>query len=312
MAVSRTVLRKYMGMVVAATTVVGLTAGCGGPNPSANLSVPSKTVSVAPLNPQNVLFPSNDPHVTNTVASATVHSFVAVASARPQSSAIKVPILEYHDITYIPNDLWAMTAQQFTEEMQYLSENKFHSVTLDQFYAAKYRGAKLPSRPVILTFDDGYESNYTNAFPVLQKYGFHATIFMISSFIGRKGFMTQQELTDMQSSGLVQVESHTVDHKNLSKLTQVQVMAEVVKSKQVLTAVMHHPVLYFCYPDGGYNWTSTAAVRRAGYLLATSTDQGYASLSDNPYTLKRIVIHAGFPLSKVAQLLAPSFKSSHA
>jgi peptidoglycan/xylan/chitin deacetylase (PgdA/CDA1 family) len=83
---------------------------------------------------------------------------------------------------------------------------------------------KLPSRPIVITFDDGYESTYTNAFPVLRKYGFHATVFMVSGFVGRHGFLTQQELITMQKTGLVDIESHTVDHKNLARLPQSQVM----------------------------------------------------------------------------------------
>ncbi|MCL6593658.1 MAG: polysaccharide deacetylase family protein, partial [Alicyclobacillus sp.] len=123
----------------------------------------------------------------------------------------RVPILEYHDITYIPHDPWAMSPSQFAEEMKYLHDNQFHVMSLDELYAVMQGRASLPARPVVITFDDGYESNYTNAFPILKQYRFPATIFMISGFVGRSGFLTKDQLLTMANSGLIEVESHTVD-----------------------------------------------------------------------------------------------------
>lgn len=301
--------------ILVMTSVAGNVTGCGVNVPQAAqpASAPPVQKSLAEQVPQTTKIPRmNEKTVQRTVSSSAIvedtskQVVIQNGPAPDPLAAIRVPILEYHDTTYISKDPWAMSQTQFAEEMAFLSKNGFHPVTLDQFHAAKYNHASLPSRPIIITFDDGYVSNFTNAYPVLQQYGFHATIFMVSGFIGHKGFLTSDQLKTMEDSGLVQIESHTVHHKNLSHLTQSQVMFELTQSKQALSQVLAHPVNYFCYPEGGYNWQVALDVQRAGYLLATTTTQGYANLAENPVRLHRIVIHEGVSLSQFATLLGPS------
>lgn len=300
--------------ILVMTSVAGNVTGCGVNVPHA-VQLPSASSvqkSLAEPVPQSTSVPVlNEKTVQKAVSTAPVvdTSKQAILQGQPAPdplAAIRVPILEYHDTAYISKDPWAMSQTQFAEEMAFLAKNGFHPITLDQFHAAKFNHASLPSRPIIITFDDGYVSNFTNAYPVLQQYGFHATIFMVSGFIGRKGFLTADQLKTLENSGLVQIESHTVHHKNLSHLTQSQVMFELTHSRETLSQVLGRPVNYFCYPEGGYNWNVALDVQRAGYLLATTTTQGYANLAENPVRLRRIVVHEGVSLSQFAKLLGPS------
>ncbi len=218
-----------------------------------------------------------------------------------------IPILEMHDTIAIPNDPYTMSPAQLDEELGWLKSHGFHSVTLNDIYNAIYNHYPLPSRPIALTFDDGYESNFITATPLLQKYGFIATEFMVSGFIGRHGFLTADELKQMEASHTWDIECHTVDHPNLSKLNFSDITFQVTQSKDTLQSLLGTQVDYFAYPYGYYNGRVLRALMHAGYRLAVCTRQGYANPStDGPLLLNRIAIHQGLPLQAYAQLFAPS------
>lgn len=134
---------------------------------------------------------------------------------------------------------------------------------------------------------------------------------MVSGFINRKGYLTRQELLEMQNSGVFEIESHTVDHPQLTQLNPAQLWREVAQSKETLSKDFGRPVLFFCYPYGDYNNRVIRAVKQAGYLLATTTNEGYADpMVDGPYCLRRIAIHQGLSLRRFAALLHTSLPSS--
>jgi peptidoglycan/xylan/chitin deacetylase (PgdA/CDA1 family) len=275
-----------------------------------NTTTSVQSNNAQPMEANRVTTSSQPVHVGTTLPDT--HHVNAVAHAKPANPlGFAVPILEYHDITYIKNDPYAMSPTQFASEMDFLKEHGFHTVTLDQVYAAMTEHAKLPRRPVVITFDDGYESNYTAAYPVLKRDGFVATEFVISGFINRKGYLTAQELLEMQNSGVFEIESHTVDHPHLSKLSSAQLWREVAQSKETLSKDFGRPVLFFCYPYGDFNNRVIHAVKQAGYLMATTTNQGYADpFVDGPYRLRRIAIHQGLSLNRFGALLHPSLSTS--
>ena len=105
-------------------------------------------------------------------------------------SGTKVLVLNYHkvDNTFIS---LAVRPDDFDKQMQYLSDNGYNTITPDELYDSLAGNKELPENPVLITFDDGYEDNYTNAYPILKKYGFKGTIFVISSFLGKnKNYIT--------------------------------------------------------------------------------------------------------------------------
>ncbi|MCL6633843.1 MAG: polysaccharide deacetylase family protein [Alicyclobacillus herbarius] len=229
------------------------------------------------------------------------------------NSSLRVPILMYHDIVYLPHNSLGMSPQQFAREMQYLHDHGFHTINLGQLYAAMYHGYRLPSRPIVLTFDDGYESVYTNAYPVLKRYGFQGTVFMISGFVGHHGrhpFLTWGELSTMQRSGVIDVESHTVHHIDLATASDAQIQYELQASAATLEQHLHHPIRYFCYPSGQFRAQTLVDLRRDGYLLAATEHPGYARSSDGPYELRRLRVYEDMPLSTFAGMLAESNAST--
>ncbi len=216
-----------------------------------------------------------------------------------------VPILEMHDTVAIPGDPYTMSPEQLDQELAWLKLHGFHTVTLDQVYNAIYRNQPLPLRPIVLTFDDGYESNFTTATAILKKYGFVATEFMVSGFINRPGFLTASELQQMEASHIWQIESHTMTHPQLTKLDATELMQQVTQPKAALAQLVGAPINYFAYPYGAYDGKVLRALVHTGYLLAVCTRQGDANPAvDGPLLLNRIAIHQGLPIQTYAQLLS--------
>lgn len=230
-----------------------------------------------------------------------------ISNSRNKGTPINVPILEYHNSAYVKNWPWSLNPGQFEKEMEWLHKNQFHSVTLQEVYNAYRYGAKLPSRPFVITFDDGHRSNLTLSGPILKKYGFKATEFVVTGAIGKKGFLSKQDLISMEASGTWDIESHSVHHPHLSKIPEKKMINELTQSKKVLTKLLGHPVNFFCYPYGDYNTKVVLQVQKAGYLLATTVHHGYANpVAQGPLTLPRLSVHQGLPLSTFQSWFQPS------
>jgi peptidoglycan/xylan/chitin deacetylase (PgdA/CDA1 family) len=224
-------------------------------------------------------------------------------------TSIEVPILEYHNSAYVENWPWSLNPGQFEEEMAWLHRHNFHSVTLQQVYNSYRYGTKLPNHPFVITFDDGHVSNYTLGYPILKKYGFTATEFVVTAAIGKKGFLSKHDLIAMQNSGVFDIESHTVHHPHLANIPKKQVDYEVTQSKKTLSKLLGRPVNFFCYPYGSFNYQVVQAVKQAGYLLATTVKHGYADpVTQGPLTLTRLSVHQGLPMATFASWFEPRSK----
>ncbi|MCL6443098.1 MAG: polysaccharide deacetylase family protein [Alicyclobacillus sp.] len=239
------------------------------------------------------------------------HAYERTAVVLPNLE-IRVPILMYHDMNDLPGNNLGMAPDQFQQEIRFLYDHGFHTINFGQLYAALYYGYQLPNRPILLTFDDGYQSVYTVAYPTLRHYHFQGTVFMISGWVGLHGkypMLTWAELRMMEQSGVMDVESHTVHHLDLSRLSNAEVQAELIDSAVTLSAHLRHPVRYFCFPSGRYTAQTLMDLRKDGYWLAVTERPGYASLADGPYTLRRIRIWEGMPMSDFESALAPSLST---
>lgn len=245
-----------------------------------------------------------------TVSTQTKSHVVKTADKVTTYHSFTIPILEYHTNAYVKNFPWSLDPGQFEPEMAYLHSHHFHTITLQQVYDAYKYGTKLPSRPVVITFDDGHVSNYTVALPILKKYGFVATENMISGAIGKKGELTAKDLLVMQNSGVFSIESHTVTHPYLAKMSAKRVTYEVTQSKKTLTKLLGRPVNFFCFPYGSYNASVLKAVKKAGYLMAVTSNYGYANpVVDGPYLLHRMSVHQGLSLKTFEKWLQPDMRS---
>ena len=136
---------------------------------------------------------------------------------------------------------------------------------------SEYYKGQLPEKPIIITFDDGYESNYLYAYPLLQKYGVKAAIFAVVSTVGEnpngKPHFTWEQAREMEQSGLVQIESHTLSHAGLTACDPVQLQRELRYSKYLLDTNLNKNCTVLAYPYGYYTDEISAAAAQAGYTI---------------------------------------------
>lgn len=204
-----------------------------------------------------------------------------------------VPILMYHSIAYEKDNPVRLPVKNLEEQFKYLKDNGYYTITLSDLYKYFMSDTPIPEKSVVLTFDDGYVDNYTAMLPMLKKYNFKATIFVITGAIDKSAnYLTWSQLIEMEKYG-VDIESHTVSHENLKDMSKDKQLETLIKSKKDLEKMLNKQVNYFSYPFGGYNETSIEAVRKAGYTMAITTDGRWASKSDGIFSLHRVYI-SGF------------------
>jgi peptidoglycan/xylan/chitin deacetylase (PgdA/CDA1 family) len=212
-------------------------------------------------------------------------SLFVTKPVRANTSNIRVPILMYHYIGDNPNpkdsarNSLLVTPDEFDQQMQYLSQNGYTPIDLNTLYAIYDGKATAPAKPVVLTFDDGYVDFYYTAFPILQKYNFHAVSFLPTGLIDHyPGFhLTWDEVKQMNASGLVEFEAHSVSHVNLNSVSNARLTLELRDSKQILEAEIGHPVNFVAYPYGAGNARVQAVARSLGFVGGLGTWYGVAT-----------------------------------
>ena len=207
--------------------------------------------------------------------------------------SVRVPILVYHVVGLprgCPGGLY-VTPLEFREQVRYLVRSGYHAVTLGQAVEAwRGRGA-LPSRPVVITFDDGYVGDYLYALPELKKAQYVATVFLTVDRIGKKDGLTPGMVRDLIASGW-ELGSHTLSHADLTRLDSSQLRREVEESRLVLSRRFGVKVTSFCYPCGRFDSRVEEEVRRAGYLAACGSSPGLGDPRE-VYALRRIRVREG-------------------
>jgi len=236
-----------------------------------------------------------------------------------------LPILFYHKIN-IPDPraksqgLYVPPAN-FARQMRYLAENGYLCLTLEQAIKSMLEGKPLPKKAVVITFDDGYLDNYTQAFPVLQKWGFTATIFIASRMIGGKSswpgreqvaepLMSWEHIRRMQQYG-ISFGSHTCRHKVLTELPPAELMEELRRSKEELEDGLRAPVTTFCYPFGEYNPFVEEKVQEAGYLCACSAERGNVHRLAERFRLKRVFVWPDTSVERFRYYLSVGYDLEH-
>lgn len=199
-------------------------------------------------------------------------------------SSSKLPILMYHAID---DNVWGLkglfvSTSNFESQMKYLYENGYTSLSFDQIESFDNY-----AKPVIITFDDGYEDVYTYAYPVLKKYNLKATVFLISSAIGSSRFLKPAEINEM--SDLVSFQSHTVNHVELDKQSSQNLINECSLSKQAIEKLTGKTVIALCYPSGKYN-DNVKRVTSEYYLYGITTQSGFYDYASDKFAIKRLRI----------------------
>lgn len=161
-----------------------------------------------------------------------------------------VPVLMYHAVG---DDLWGipelfMSPAKLREQLEYLTENGYDPIFFSDLSHLEDYG-----KPILLTFDDGYDDNYTELFPLLQEYNVKATVFVITGLVGEEHYLTEEQIREMADSGLVELQSHTVDHTELTKLTREEQEQAMSDSRLALARMTGRVPYVLAYPNGAWN-----------------------------------------------------------
>lgn len=239
--------------------------------------------------------------------------YVSYAMLQKESSALT--ILGFHHIapdkeaeTYFPNNMWVTKLSTFEEEMKYLYDHGYHTLTLDEVYAWKKEGKPLPKKSVVLTFDDGFLSTIHYAEPILKRYGFQGSVFAIASDIKLHGPYDDTKrqhasLSDIKKSSLA-FYSHTYDlhHKNKGFAIDQKSKAELIEDMKQSNALVNGT--YLAYPYGHSNALSKEVLKQQGVKLAFGFNENRkAKRSDDDYHLPRFCVNRYTALDVFAAML---------
>ena len=204
-----------------------------------------------------------------------------------------VPVLMYHAISPAPAGVALpglyVPESEFESQMKWLAQEGYHGVTLAQVFAAWNAGNPIPKNPVVVSFDDGLQSQYVGAKPMLDRLGWPGVLNLEIDHLDT-GDLTREQVADLVSSGW-ELDSHTFTHPDLTA-AGVDLKREIADSRAYLEAHFGTAVDFFCYPAGSYDARAVRAVKAAGYAGATTTNEGLARPGD-PYELSRIRVEPG-------------------
>ncbi|MDQ6908861.1 MAG: polysaccharide deacetylase family protein, partial [Chloroflexota bacterium] len=173
----------------------------------------------------------------------------------------------------------SVTPADFAAQMEWLVKNGYHAVFPSELTAAMTQSAPLPTKPIVLTFDDGYRDFYDQAWPVLKQYGLKSSSAVVTNFAdkGDRGdlqYMNWNMIKELDQSGMVEIASHTQSHPDLTRMSTGQRWAELSQSKALIEQQLGHPCATFIYPSGRYDGATVADAKRAGYQIAFTTNDG--------------------------------------
>jgi peptidoglycan/xylan/chitin deacetylase (PgdA/CDA1 family) len=192
----------------------------------------------------------------------------------------------------------------FESHLRRLRDDGYQVITLDDLLYFLTQGRSLPARPVILTFDDGYADNYTNAFPLLQKYGMIGHFFVITDFVNeqRPEYLTWQQIAEMAAAGQ-RIGAHSRDHPDLrGKPVDYLVWQALGNSETIAARLGQHP-RWIAYPSGGYDAQVIAVFRSAHYWGGLTTRQGATHRSSDIFELARVRVRGSDTAEDLARLL---------
>ncbi len=224
--------------------------------------------------------------------STLVFASIGAASGTSERAerSTPVPILMYHLVSDPPANApfpqLFVSERDFAGQMRWLARNGYHAVTLRAVWDHWHGGAPLPKRPIVVSFDDGYRSVAHAALPAMRERGWPGVLNFSVKNLHVAGGLSERQIRRLIDAGW-ELDAHTITHPDLTSISDRQLAREAAGSRKALRKMFGVPVDFFCYPGGRYDARVIAAVRRAGYLGATTTLDGLA-VPDKPYELRRV------------------------
>lgn len=220
-------------------------------------------------------------------------------------SGPSVPILMYHQVSPRPHaafQRYTVTARSFARQMQWLATFGYQPIDMNTLLHARQTGGTLPRRPVVITFDDGFQGFADYAVPVLQAHGFTAVVYLVAGLMGASSrwmvaevgvelpLMSWHTARALAAEG-IRFGAHTMTHPRLAGLPPAARQLELVDGRKRLEDELGHAIVHLAYPFGSYDASVQASVADAGYLTACSTRPGLSSADDQLLGLHRVTIY---------------------
>ena len=279
--------------------------------------------------------------VTSDNVQQVIDSFYTCSAAADDEISTQVPVLLYHhlDPEADGSNSMVVTPETFESQIKALSEAGYTGISIDQMRDYVLYGTPLPEKPVLITFDDGYLSNYEYAFPILQKYNMKATIFVIGSSVGHTQYykdtqypltphFDEEQMLEMVQSGLISIQSHTYDmhqtaqyedgpaRESMLKLPQeseesyIEAMSEDYElEKELIESVTGQSVYALAYPKGEYDELTYTVINQLGITVTFTTNPGFATLvkglPQSLLSLNRFAVYDNTTPQQLLQMISP-------
>ncbi len=292
--------RITKSLIIIVAMLVGATA-CGKTGASGfSLGKPTLTstptaTATATITPTSTATPT--PTATPTITPTPTPSFIVVEKGK-----ITVPILLYHHITTaLDGSRYNIDPAIFDEQMKWLYDNHYETINVSDVASLILNGGQLPRRAVVITFDDGNVDIYQNAFPILEKYGFVATFYIVDRYINGKDMISTDQVKELIEKGW-EIGSHSKYHTNLTSTT-ADLEAEIRLSKLDMEERLGVPINSFAYPFGLVNENVIGKTIRSGYTSAVGLGESVTHGKIDLFYLNRREVQADFDMAKFISML---------
>jgi peptidoglycan/xylan/chitin deacetylase (PgdA/CDA1 family) len=295
-------LRKTLNFCLLLLIMVGISA-CQGSSPLSFLHPtetplpPTATATLAPtatVTATPTITPTLAPTATPTPSKVTI-----------PAGSVTAPILLYHHVstsTDTQDSRYNIPPEKFEEQMKWLYDNGYQTITVSDLVNLIYNGGEIPQRPVVITFDDGNIDNYNNAFPILKKYGFVATFYVVQTYINGEGMISTDQLKELIQAGW-EIGSHSKTHAHLPAIGEDQLPDEIRMSKLNLEDKLGVTINSFAYPFGEINDNIIRLTSSFGYKSAVGLGNSFTHSMNTIFYLSRIEIQNDFSMEKFISLL---------
>jgi len=309
----RAALRGVVGVLVIALASLSCVAARVPQEPERTAGSVPRLALLEPddlfVGPEVTPSPTPQPTAAPTPAPTPPPTAVAATTAAVGAS-LRVPVLMYHYIDVVPADdanpvlgrSLRVPPDLFEQHLAYLKANGYQTISTPQLWDALHGRGRLPARPVILTFDDGYADAYRNALPLLKKYGFIGTFFVNANLRGG-AYMTWDQVRALAAAGM-DVQSHGMDHVSMKSRTAQYLAYQMGESRRVLSAQIGRDVRFFAYPAGDYDANAVSAAAANGYHGSFRKDGGSIQSVAWAQALRRARVPGYASIAALASALA--------
>lgn len=264
---------------------------------------------------------TNEPTITLEQGPSSVVDTVRPTQVSDTNSAQQilqkkqVPVLCYHNIRSLrPGESQRMLeyyvpVDRFKEQIKMLADSGYHTITPDEYYNYLLFNKELPAKPVMITFDDTDEEQYSIGAAELNKYGFKGVYFIMTISIGRPRYMTREQIRSLSDSGHI-IASHTWDHHNVKGYGDADWDVQFLKTKQKLEDITGKPVAHFAYPFGVWKPEAIPQLKTRGYKTAFQLSANKRDSLNPEFTLRRMIVPGSWDIKKVQQWMRINFPTS--